>query len=258
MREKIYTIPVTDAFREECECPVCILEKKLEDEYIEYILGPSLMEPDGRAETNKNGFCRHHIQMLYSIQSTRHALALILDTHLSEQNAKLKKMYLSKSDALKRDSEISVVKNISNKISSKQTETDKFLDSLIEELTNLENGCAVCNKLNYTMDRYMDIVLYLWFKEDDFRALFNSKKGFCLRHFRLLAQSTKKYLSSKDAAIFLENLLKLQLENMERIQQEVNWFTKKFDYRNNDAPWGNSRDAVPRSIEKIVGHCSLK
>ena len=31
MKEKIYTIPVTDAFREDCECPLCTLEKKLEE-----------------------------------------------------------------------------------------------------------------------------------------------------------------------------------------------------------------------------------
>ena len=55
MKEKIYTIPVTEAFSEECECPLCVLHKKLEDENIDYILGPSLMEPDGRIETNEKG-----------------------------------------------------------------------------------------------------------------------------------------------------------------------------------------------------------
>jgi len=56
MKEKIYTIPVTDAFNTDCECPMCVLEKKLEDENIEYVLGPFLMEPEGRMETNENGF----------------------------------------------------------------------------------------------------------------------------------------------------------------------------------------------------------
>ena len=28
----------------------------------------------------------------------------------------------------------------------------------------------------------------------------------------------------------------MQINNMERIQHEVNWFTEKFDYRNKDAP----------------------
>ncbi len=258
MKEKIYTIPVTDAFRTECECPICVLEKKLEDEYIDYILGPSLMEPDGRMETNENGFCRRHFEMLYNTQTNRLGLGLIIATHLQEQNRKLKKSYESKSELIRLDSQASLVKNLSNKISSKKTETEKFLDELISELTAHEGKCTICGKLDHTMDRYMDVVLYLWFKEDDFRELFSSKKGFCMKHFRLLLESAKKYLGAKEIAIFMEPLIKMQTENMERIQQEVDWFTKKFDYRYNDAPWGNSKDALLRSIQKISGFCDLK
>jgi enamine deaminase RidA (YjgF/YER057c/UK114 family) len=258
MKEKIYTIPVTDAFREDCECPLCVLERKLEDEYVEYILGPFLMEPEGRIETNENGFCRKHFEMLYKVQSKRHGLALILDTHLIEQNKKFKKMYDAKLDALLKNSEISLVKSLSNKITSKQTESEKLVDQLISELSNLENKCTVCSKLNFTMDRYIDVTLYLWFKEEDFRELFNSKKGFCMKHFKVLLEGTKKHLNARETAVFVENLLKIQVDNMQRVQEEVNWFTKKFDYRYNDEPWGNSKDAVPRSIQKIAGYCDLK
>jgi len=66
---KIYTIPVTDAFNTDCECPMCVLEKKLEDENIEYVLGPFLMEPEGRMETNENGFCRRHFELLYNTRA---------------------------------------------------------------------------------------------------------------------------------------------------------------------------------------------
>jgi hypothetical protein len=52
--------------------------------------------------------------------------------------------------------------------------------------------------------------------------------------------------------------MNMQIENMERIQREVNWFTKKFDYRYENEPWGNSKDSIPRSIQKIVGFCELK
>ena len=44
---------------------------------------------------------------------------------------------------------------------------------------------------------------------------------------------------------------------MQRIEAEVEWFTKKFDYRNKDADWGNSKDAIPRSIEKLTGLTEL-
>ncbi|HEX2927604.1 MAG TPA: DUF6062 family protein [Ruminiclostridium sp.] len=258
MKEKIYTIPVSEAFSVDCECPMCVLEKRFEDEFTDYMLGPSLMEPDGRTVTNEKGFCRRHFEMLYNKQSTRLGLGLIIDTHLCEQNARLKKIYRSKADSLKKNSELSLMKSLSSKIIQRQTDTDKFIDEMITELQDLEEKCAVCSKLDYTMDRYIDVILYLWFKEEDFKKAFNSKKGFCLKHFKQLLQGTKKYLDSKQTAVFADHLAKQELENLERIQQEVNWFTKKFDYRYDDAPWGNSKDAVPRSIQKIIGFCDLK
>ena len=45
--EKIYMIPVNDAYNESCGCPICRLRDKAEYNYLEYYLGPSLMEPFG-------------------------------------------------------------------------------------------------------------------------------------------------------------------------------------------------------------------
>lgn len=258
MKEKIYTIPVTDAFKTECECPLCILEKKLEDENIDYVLGPFLMEPDGRMITNEKGFCKTHFEMLYNTQANRLGIGLIIDTHMCEQNSILKKMYANKADQLKKDSEVSIIKNLSNKVSSKQTETEKLVDGLISKLSELENSCTICSRLEQTMDRYIDVIFYLFFKEQEFKSLFNNQKGFCLKHLKQLLSGTKKYLNPKDTAIFVNNLMSIQISNMERIQQEVNWFTKKFDYRYNDEPWGNSKDSLIRSIQKLAGHCNLK
>jgi len=258
MKEQIYTIPVTEAFRLECECPLCVLEKKFEDEYIAYVLGPFMMEPDGRIETNEKGFCRRHFEFLYNSQSNRHGLSLIIDTHLNQQNDAFKKAYENKIDQIKKDSDIPLLKSISKKISSKQNETEKFLDEVLLQLTNLEGKCTICSKLDYTMGRYIDVIFYLWVKEKEFKDLFSSKKGFCLKHLKQLLIGSKTYLNSRDLASFTIALFNMQINNMSRIQEEVNWFTKKFDYRNNDASWGNSKDAVPRSIQKISGYCDLK
>ncbi len=258
MKERIYTIPVTEAFRIECECPMCIMETKLEEEGIEYALGPSMMEPDGRIDSNKSGFCTKHFEKLYNSQKNRLALSLVLDTHLVEQNTILNNLYNSKKARLQKDSDLTIVKNISNKIQSKKTETQKLLDSLIDNLNILENSCTICKKINYTMGKFTEVILYLWFKEEDFKNLFNNKKGFCLKHFKMLLEGTKEHLNARQQAIFIDNIMKLQLENLGRIQKEVNWFAKKFDYRFNDAPWGNSKDSVPRSIKKITGPCDLR
>lgn len=258
MKEKIYTIPVTEAFGVDCECPMCVLEKRLEDESIDYMLGPSLMEPDGRMETNDKGFCRRHFQLLYNKQANRLGLGLIIDTHLCEQNEKLRSTYEKKIGSVQDDSRGSLLKNLSGKLLPRSSNADESIDKLLSQLTELENKCAVCNRLDHTMDRYIDVILYLWFKEPDFRNTFNNTKGFCLKHLRQLIEGSKKYLGSADRAEFVRNLLDLQLKNMTRIQQEVNWFTRKFDYRNSDAPWSNSKDAIIRSIQKIVGFCELK
>ncbi|MCX7842813.1 MAG: DUF6062 family protein [Clostridia bacterium] len=257
MKEKIYTIPVTDAFRNDCECPLCVLEKKLEDDYIEYMLGPSLMEPDCRMITNEKGFCRRHFEQLYNKQLNRLGLGLIIDTHMQEQIKKLREAYEKKAQLIKKEMGLSLIKNISNKVANKASEAEKFAHELAASLSTLERSCAVCSKLEYTMDRYIDVTIYLWFKEEEFKKLFTNK-GFCLMHFKMLLEGAVKYISGKDRAVFIEALINLQLSNLERIQEEVAWFTKKFDYRYNDAPWGNSRDALPRSIEKLAGYCNLK
>jgi len=38
---------------------------------------------------------------------------------------------------------------------------------------------------------------------------------------------------------------------MARIEGELSWFIDKFDYRYKDEPWKNSKDALPRSIQKV-------
>ena len=46
MKEKIYTIPVNDAFDKDCECPLCAMYQELENNAVEYTMGPSYIEKD--------------------------------------------------------------------------------------------------------------------------------------------------------------------------------------------------------------------
>ena len=70
-------------------------------------------------------------------------------------------------------------------------------------------------------------------------------------HFLMLVQESENCLKEKEVAQFLPVLYDMQVKNLERLQSEVEWFAQKFDYNNQDAPWGDSRDAVPRCIEKL-------
>ena len=71
MNQHIDTIPVWDAYKTDCECPLCVLAKKNEEEYVDNFLGASVMEPDRRVEVNEKGFCRRHFEMMFDASSTK-------------------------------------------------------------------------------------------------------------------------------------------------------------------------------------------
>ena len=91
MAEQIYTIPVNDAFDSECECPMCQMQKELERNAIEYTMGPSYMEDDNRAMTDKLGFCSHHLRLLYQ-EKNRLGLALMMNTHMNKTIKDMKEL----------------------------------------------------------------------------------------------------------------------------------------------------------------------
>ena len=82
MKEKIYTIPVNDAFLSGDECPFCFLEREAERSTLRYVAGPgaSYMEPEVRAATDAVGFCPTHIKTLYDYGNTLGS-ALMLQTY---------------------------------------------------------------------------------------------------------------------------------------------------------------------------------
>ncbi len=276
MKETIYTIPVTEAFETECECPLCTLETKLENEYVDYVLGASLMEPDSRKLTNDKGFCRKHFEMVYKKQENKLGLGLIIDTHLIEQNKKFNRLTgftpnyenpnkpLEDNDKVKVMSLKSALGSIIGGGKKKSRDSDEEeagggfnIDKIISFIDEYEEKCYICDKLNYTMDRYIEVIFYLYFNEPDFKRMFDSGKGFCFPHLKALLSYSKKYDSKKREQI-VSIMLKNQVDNLERIEKEINWFTKKFDYRYESEPWGNSRDAIPRSINKLTGPCRLR
>ena len=100
------------------------------------------------------------------------------------------------------------------------------MSKVLKLLMELENSCTICGRMEYTMDRYLDVVMYLWSKERDFKQTFSEKKGFCLVHLRMLIQAAEKYLNAGDRKKFLRVLMLQQLEHMDRIEKELEWFTK--------------------------------
>ena len=82
MAEKIYTIPINEAFDRYEGCPLCYLIDKLQDSTLNYCLGAAMMEPDVRIEMNSKGFCQSHGEKLSSMKN-KLGLALILKPALT-------------------------------------------------------------------------------------------------------------------------------------------------------------------------------
>lgn len=256
MKERIYTIPINEAFDNDSECPICICERKLENDALEYAIGPAMMEPDNRIETNKKGFCANHFAKLYNFEKNRLPLALVIDTHMVEQIKEIEDIFkgygLSSGDENKGP-----LKAFKNAFFGMKQD-GKAIDQLVEKLESLEKTCAVCDKIEHNLDKLIENTLYLYSKEPEFKKKFINSKGFCLKHFKMLLKKAPKTLSASSMTEFIDDIVPLQLKALKRVQEDVNHFTKMFDYRNQNADWKNSKDAVPRSIEKLSGPCDLK
>ncbi|GKX32133.1 hypothetical protein SH1V18_46130 [Vallitalea longa] len=235
MKEKIYTIPVIDSFKESGECPFCNMYNTLEENTIQFVLGPSYMETDVREQTNKLGFCNHHLQKMYS-NKNRLGLALMLNSHLDKLQKDIDKQITT-------DNPKSI-----KKLFSKKDTSDRELYTYI---TEKNNDCYICDKIKSTFDKYTDTFFYLWKKDDSFIDLVKSSNGFCLNHFALLYNEAPKYLNDTQLKTFLDLIVSLERESLNRIKEELDWFIKKNDYRFAEEPWKNSKDSLIRTILKI-------
>jgi len=165
---------------------------------------------------------------VYNKQENKLGLSLIIDTHLAEQNKAIKK------------------------ISGKHA-----VDKMVKFIEEYEEKCYICDRLNYTMERYIEVIFYLYFHEEDFKSKFDMSKGFCIYHLKNILKYMKRLdfaKREKFSGIIFGN----QANNMDRIKEDINWFAKKFDYRYEDEPWKNSKDAIPRAIRKLTGPCRLR
>lgn len=208
MKEHIYTIPLSEALEQNCSCILCTLEEKLEEQAVEYFLGPSMMEPDSRELTNKKGFCRRHMNMLYE-KKNRLSLALMLETHVKEL-----------------EKNITVAKKAG--VFSKDTAAALTGDSIL----NITKSCALCDKLNAQMKDAAGNIAYLWDKDEDFRKRFESSQGLCLEHTALAAKVCDGEISGKKKDLYLSILINKQKEKLSALYDNLHGFTLSFDYRN--------------------------
>lgn len=238
MKEVLYTIPLNDAFNADTECPFCKIEKDVEQDLLDFVLGSgsSYMEADIRAVTDEEGFCRNHFQKMFAYGNTL-GNGWILKTHYMRMNRELNEQ----------------IKKFSPSKASLFKKSDESSNSMVRWVREKEKSCYICKRFDETFDRYIATFFHMYKNDSEFIGKVKNSKGMCLCHFGDLIESADQYLSEKEKKDFYPMMFDLMKENMARLQEDVSWLVEKFDYKNKDADWKNSKDAVQRGMQKLKG-----
>ena len=237
MKEQLQTIPVNDAMDAGDECPFCHLQRRSEQRTIRYVAGPSAsyMEPDVRAITDRHGFCADHTKKLYDYGNTLGA-ALMLQTHLAGILEEFRQ-------------EMEQGKNTPKKpLFGKAPKESDYPQRILDRV----HDCYICRRMEADMQRYYK-TFFVMIKDPEFRQKVEESKGFCMKHFAQLIQHAKEELPGSQHQWFYQTAYRIMEENLTRVKQDLDWLIDKYDYRNVGADWKNSRDALPRTMQKLQG-----
>ncbi|HIR14501.1 MAG TPA: hypothetical protein IAB31_11330 [Candidatus Choladousia intestinavium] len=243
MKEKLYTIPLNDAVNAEDECPFCFIERKLEQDLLDFVLGSSssYMESDIREKTDEAGFCRIHMKKMFDYGNTL-GNSLILKTHYEKIRKEMKdQMGAHAGGGRSRKGLFEKIRPSSQK------------DPLSVWCEKRDHSCYICQNLDETFQRYIDTFFYVYEKDEEFRRKIFQGKGFCLHHFGILTDAASRHLNQKQYEEFCRETFRLMDENLARVQEDITWLIDKFDYRNKDADWKTSKDALQRGMQKLRG-----
>lgn len=219
--EKIYTIPVNEAFDACAEdntkgCPFCEMYRRLEENELEIILGASMMEPDIRIKTNEMGFCDRHFSKMLK-RKNRLGLALMLESHLAH------------------------------------VEKESSGMGAMKKLGKINDSCYVCARSDNNFEKMIETAVWLYDKDRDFGEKIKKQSCFCMPHYHKFLTAAKNGLPKKKYGDFEALTEKVYMNYLEELQKDVSWFCKKFDYRYREEPWGNAKDAPERAIKFLTG-----
>ena len=229
MAEKLYTIPVNEAFEASaqdgtCGCPLCALYNRLEDNEIDTILGASMMEDDIRMKTNEAGFCRTHYDMMLH-RRKKLPMMLTMQTHLATVLRMQERSGLLRAPGQAQQ----------------------------QGLERLMQSCYVCGRLDGWMQHMLETTVLLWDSDSAFREKMHKQPYFCLPHYTELLRTARGMLSKRRKADFYEEISAFEIGVLEKLSKDVDWYCKKFDYRYTDEPWYDSKDAPERSVRILRG-----
>ena len=220
MLEKLYTIPINEAFEAADGCPFCALYKKLEGDELSLILGASMMEPDVREVTNKKGFCRDHFLKMHKAQK-RLPLALMLESHLAEVQKMLKPPALSLKDKG---------------------------ESIAQSAKKLSESCYVCDRIEFHFEKMFSNACLLYDQDSDFRAKLKNQPYFCPEHYARDLATAKAELPKRRYTDFVDDIREVEEAYLAKLSDLIGRFCQKFDYHHAGEAWGEEKGAVLDSL----------
>lgn len=246
MKEKLYEIPLNDAMDAQDECPFCFVERKTEQELMDFVLGScaSYMESDTRESTDLAGFCRTHQKKMFEYGNAL-GNGWILKTYYKKTVKEMKEQFKNYTPG-----KTSFKERFMRKRGGDGKDRINPISAWIE---GKESTCYICDRFHKVYDRYLATFFHLYKTDGAFREKVKNSKGTCLHHFRDLLNGGDQYLSDNERREFYPVIFKVMEENMERVSGDIGWFIEKFDYINKEADWKQSKDALQRGMQKIRG-----
>jgi len=250
MKYHIDTIPIWDAAKLEGECLLCALERRTELDEAERYLGASVMEPDIRIQVNDRGFCRKHHAMLFGMKN-RLGHALMLESHMIENRKRLDSSW----SALEKAGEALSDASLGDRLNGRTKAAKESVLKEAKKIQAMAQTCLMCDTIQDHMLRYLHTFFHLYQNDREFKRKFLEGKGLCIPHLGQLAEVAVEELGTKELGEFVRALAACEKKNLDRIQEDISWFIKKFDYRFDKEDWKNSKDAVERTVNKTRGWC---
>lgn len=224
MQENICSIPVNDVFLPRDRCPMCRMRDMLEERKAEYITGSAMMEPNVRIQTNQQGFCFRHFEMMVRL-GKRLSNALILESHLQQ-----------------------IAEDFIPAAAPKKPDKKKMA-----ALETMLNDCFICRDIKQNMENMVRIVHAMWISEPEFKQIYHEQQFICLEHFYLLLTVDQKGLG-KSYQEFYEETSRLTGGYLNKLREDVHHFASMTDYRSiGSNNWAGTKDSIERSIEFLTG-----
>lgn len=212
---------IYEKFKTDCECPLCAIEKKVNEQFLHEFLNDAVMEDDTRIKVGEKGFCEKHFDMLFS-RKNKLSVALQINTR-AEKIKPLLTGVKSAGAAKKR----------------------------AKALTAATKSCVICDLVKESMTKYYKTIAQMFVREKEFYKLLFSGKGFCLDHYaELLNYSGCAGFAVKE---YLSVLSAVQERNFTRVQKNLKDFCDSHDYRNAYKPLGDAENALPHARIRFYG-----